>query len=115
MSLFVLSVICDHNTQAQHLCVQQNLLMLCTLHLEHLDSMVRRFTPRLLLRVISEDLNMCGVSRWACFTLGKVWEDNPEAKMWGLRQGVPQRLVSIVSDPIPEVPWFAFTFGCVLR
>eukprot|EP00698_Gefionella_okellyi_P000460 TRINITY_DN1041_c0_g1_i1.p1 TRINITY_DN1041_c0_g1~~TRINITY_DN1041_c0_g1_i1.p1 ORF type:complete len:1112 (+),score=196.08 TRINITY_DN1041_c0_g1_i1:55-3390(+) len=82
MALFVLSAVCDKFPQGQHTCLHSNVLAHSAVFLDHSDAHVRR---------------------WACFALAKLWENCDEAKTYAVREGTPQRLVVLLSDPIALV------------
>eukprot|EP01114_Cavostelium_apophysatum_P011005 TRINITY_DN2516_c0_g1_i5.p1 TRINITY_DN2516_c0_g1~~TRINITY_DN2516_c0_g1_i5.p1 ORF type:complete len:1063 (+),score=306.58 TRINITY_DN2516_c0_g1_i5:92-3280(+) len=82
MAAFILSVIVSNCRPGQSACLNGNLVTICLSQLSDPDPMLRR---------------------WLVLCLAKLWDSFEEAKWAGLRDGAPEKLCSLLSDPIPEV------------
>lgn len=82
MAAFVLSAIMDQHPKGQQICLKSGLLTDCLTHLNDPDPLLRR---------------------WVILCLGKLWEDNEEARWAGVRESAHERLCGLLTDPVPEV------------
>ncbi|MBY0308035.1 MAG: hypothetical protein K2Q09_04760, partial [Phycisphaerales bacterium] len=82
MAAFVLSVIMDNHPRGQAVCLKSGLLSDCLAHLSDPDPLLRR---------------------WVILCLGKLWEDNEEARWAAVRESAHERLCGLLTDSVPEV------------
>ncbi|KAJ3033043.1 hypothetical protein HDV00_006828 [Rhizophlyctis rosea] len=82
MCAFILSIFCHGFRAGQQACLKNDLLPALVTHLTDQDPLLRQ---------------------WVCVCLSKFWEGFQEAKWTGMRDGVHERLCSMLHDPVPEV------------
>jgi regulatory associated protein of mTOR len=86
MCAFILAVFCKDFRQGQIACMAPGVMQIC-------------------LRVLKDSRNPAEplMRHWTALLISQLWNDFPEAKWQGIREGAPLRLVELLHDPIPEV------------
>ena len=86
MCAFILAVFCKDFRQGQIACMAPGVMQIC-------------------LRVLKDTRNPAEplMRHWTALLISQLWNDFPEAKWQGIREGAPLRLVELLHDPIPEV------------
>lgn len=86
MCAFILAVFCRDFRQGQIACMAPGVMQIC-------------------LKVLKDTRNPAEplMRHWTALLISQLWNDFPEAKWQGLREGAPIRLVELLHDPIPEV------------
>ncbi|KAI9140184.1 raptor N-terminal caspase like domain-containing protein [Paraphysoderma sedebokerense] len=91
MCAFILSTFCYAFRAGQQCCLKNSVIPLCVIHLSDVDPLLRQ---------------------WSSICIGQLCADYPEAKFATLRDNIHEQLVSLLSDPVPEVRASAvFTLG----
>ncbi|KAJ2902108.1 regulatory associated protein-mTOR [Zalerion maritima] len=84
MCAFILSMVCKGpHRGGQTVCNQSEVMTSCLLHLRNMDNMLLR--------------------QWACLCISQLWEDFPDAKWRGIREGALAALIVLRNDPYCEV------------
>jgi regulatory associated protein of mTOR len=83
MCAFILAMLCKDYRQGQNVCNQTEIMSYCLVHLKNADNPLLR--------------------QWACLCISQLWNDLPEAKWRGIREGAPQTLCTIARDICCEV------------
>lgn len=83
MCAFILSMFCKDFHQGQNVCMNPGVMNACLAHLGESDNPLLR--------------------QWACLCISQLWNDFPDAKWQGIRDGAHLRLCDLVGDPVPEV------------
>lgn len=86
LSLFVLSCLCHANPKGQQTIIQAGLA-----------SFKELLTPNL---IGSADARL---RQWTCITIGKCWHGFGHAKTTAAADGIPEVLVQVLMDPVPDV------------
>jgi regulator-associated protein of mTOR len=86
MCAFILAVFCKDFRQGQIACQAPGVMQIC-------------------LKVLKDTKNPAEplMRHWTALLISQLWNDFPEAKWQGIREGAPLRLVELLHDHIPEV------------
>lgn len=86
MCAFILAVFCKDFRQGQIACQAPGVMQIC-------------------LKVLKDTRNPAEplMRHWTALLISQLWNDFPEAKWQGIREGAPLRLVELLHDHIPEV------------
>ncbi|RKP25316.1 raptor N-terminal caspase like domain-containing protein, partial [Syncephalis pseudoplumigaleata] len=82
MCAFVISMISRHTDVGRRLCLNAGVMAMCMAHATDPDYLLRQ---------------------WCCLCLGQLWRGFPDAKWVAIRDGVHDRLLDMLEDPVPEV------------
>lgn len=84
MCAFILAMVCrGPHRSGQMVCNQSDIMTYCLVHLRNRDNMLLR--------------------QWACLCLSQLWDDFPDAKWRGIREGALTSFVLLRADPYCEV------------
>lgn len=83
MCAFILAMLCYGYKQGQTVCNQTEIMTYCLMHLHNTENPLLR--------------------QWACLCISQLWNDLPEAKWRGIREGAPAKLSTLVHDNCCEV------------
>jgi len=86
MCAFILAVFCREFRQGQIACMAPGVMQIC-------------------LKVLKDTRNPAEplMRHWTALLISQLWNDFPEAKWQGIREGAPLRLVDLLRDSVPEV------------
>ena len=86
MCAFILAVFCRDFKQGQIACTPPGVMQIC-------------------LKVLKDGKNPVEplMRHWTALLISQLWNEYPEAKWQGIREGAPMRLVELLRDSIPEV------------
>ena len=86
MCAFILAVFCRDFKQGQIACTPPGVMQIC-------------------LKVLKDGKNPAEplMRHWTALLISQLWNEYPEAKWQGIREGAPMRLVELLRDSIPEV------------
>ena len=86
MCAFILAVFCRNFRQGQIACQAPGVMQIC-------------------LKVLRDGKNPAEplMRHWTALLISQLWNDFPDAKWTGIREGAHWRLVELLHDPIPEV------------
>ena len=87
---FVLASICNNYPKGQMVCASTNLLHICLGQIQGAAAITAAGGSPLLLQ-------------WLCLCMAKLWEGSTDTSAVALREGVPSRLIPLVSHKSPEV------------
>jgi regulator-associated protein of mTOR len=83
MCAFIIAMFCKDYHQGQNVCLSQELIESCLLHLDDLQNPLLR--------------------QWSCLCISMLWLNYSEAKWVGIRCSAHQKLCELVVDPVAEV------------
>jgi regulator-associated protein of mTOR len=83
MCAFILAMLCNGYKQGQNVCNQTSIMTYCLIHVQNYDNPLLR--------------------QWACLCISQLWNDLPEAKWRGIKEGAPAKLGGLVRDVCCEV------------
>lgn len=83
MCAFILAQLCNGYRQGQNVCNQTEIMSYCLVHIQNQENPLLR--------------------QWACLCISQLWNDLPEARWRGIREGAPARLAALVRDVCCEV------------
>jgi regulatory associated protein of mTOR len=86
MCAFILAVFCKDFRQGQIACMAPGVMQIC-------------------LKVLKDTRNPAEplMRHWTALLISQLWNEFPEAKWQGIREGAPSRLVELLHDRTPEV------------
>ncbi|KAI5786219.1 raptor N-terminal caspase like domain-containing protein [Pyronema domesticum] len=82
MCAFILAMFCRNFSQGRAVCAPPGVMSSCLAHLNDDNPLLRQ---------------------WACLCISQLWDQFPEAKWLGIREGAHLRLCELVTDNVPEV------------